>query len=630
MSRKLPPHTGESNDELGFSDELVNVTSAIVSTDPPAEETAEEVGDDPDDVPDRELGDYQEFFIPVHDFVRFTEDELRIIDHPAFQRLGKVYQLGQSHLVYRGATHKRLEHCLGTLHVAQKIVNAVRATYNRQSRHGTEEPPIENRCAFDKPPTMLETRFIRLAALLHDIGHLPAGHTLEDELCLLESHDGASRIDLVFGKSDWIPGFRSETLETVINDRYNKYLKKGSKGPRKSASDIVKLIICKDALPTKVTNEIRVSVCRDIVGNTICADLLDYLHRDWYHLGKPRFFEKRLFQYMQIRKDARDQTPKFVISYGDYNRPKRDGVSAILQLLESRYNLAEAVLFHPTKCSAAAMLERGISEIYESLPVEERDEWTKQLEARLLLGSDSELLTAFLEEAIERNCGPAVAVLQSLIRRDIYKSVCLVMKDALGPGGYDLLMHKFVTRDELAKANSKAKNSTDGRRRLAADSRRKALAYFESDFSLPAGSIVMYCPPPDMNSKLAEVKIIQAGSIQTLAYWDEDYNLAGGHCKAQMDRFRSLWRVEIFMRKDVRDEHKRDFRILLERAIKLLVLGITENGAQPDHAAFELAKALSAVPGVFENYKVYEQTAAKGETERYPMGAPRLKGFFGV
>ena len=49
-----------------------------------------------------------EFFIPVHDFSHLTDEERTIVDHPAFQRLGKIYQLGQSYLVYRGATHKRL------------------------------------------------------------------------------------------------------------------------------------------------------------------------------------------------------------------------------------------------------------------------------------------------------------------------------------------------------------------------------------------------------------------------------------------------------------------------------------------------------------------------------------------
>src|SRR5262245_4769754 len=133
-------------------------------------------------------------------------------------------------------------------------------------------------------------------------------------------------------------------------------------------------------------------MCRDIVGNTICADLLDYLHRDWYHIGKPRFFERRLFQYMQIRHDVQNDAPRFVISYGQRNRPRSDAVSSILELLEARYNLAEAVLFHPTKCSAAAMLERGIFSLYDSYPEKEREAWISNLPNRLLDFTDERML----------------------------------------------------------------------------------------------------------------------------------------------------------------------------------------------------------------------------------------------
>src|SRR4051794_17639798 len=52
------------------------------------------------------------------------------------------------------------------------------------------------------------------------------------------------------------------------------------------------------SLPT-ISNSFR--VCRDLIGNTICADLLDYLHRDWLHLGKPKHFDDRLLEYLEIR-----------------------------------------------------------------------------------------------------------------------------------------------------------------------------------------------------------------------------------------------------------------------------------------------------------------------------------------
>ena len=123
---------------------------------------------------------HQEFFIPVHGFIRFYEEELKIINHPAFQRLGKVNQLGTTNLVYRGATHKRLEHALGTVHVVEQICASIADNHGQLNAKGSDPT---NPCSLAKPLSEPERRFVRLAALLHDIAHLPSGHTLEDELC---------------------------------------------------------------------------------------------------------------------------------------------------------------------------------------------------------------------------------------------------------------------------------------------------------------------------------------------------------------------------------------------------------------------------------------------------------------
>src|SRR5579862_6820808 len=211
-----------------------------------------------DDIPNFQLGDDQEFFIPVHDFVRFTEEEMQIIDHPAFQRLEKIYQLGQAHLVYRGATHKRLEHVLGTVWVAQKIANAVYASYRRSQKKGWRDG---TRCPFDEPLSISEIRFIRLAALLHDIGHLPAGHTLEDELGLLEPHDADRRLNLVFKKRDWISGLESSPLGELIDKLYKNSVPAGY--PTITPQQILRKIISKDAkIADGSLGGIRLSVCR--------------------------------------------------------------------------------------------------------------------------------------------------------------------------------------------------------------------------------------------------------------------------------------------------------------------------------------------------------------------------------
>ena len=140
---------------------------------------------------------------------------MRLVDHPAFSRLADIYQLGQTHLVFRGATHKRWEHALGTLHAAQLIVSALERNYREAESKGRETLSGSWRRA--TPPTPQETTFIRLAALLHDIGHLAAGHTFEDELGLLTKHDADERLIYVLDRKTWRGGGEETTLRELID-----------------------------------------------------------------------------------------------------------------------------------------------------------------------------------------------------------------------------------------------------------------------------------------------------------------------------------------------------------------------------------------------------------------------------
>src|SRR5258708_2869154 len=94
-------------------------------------------------------------------------------------------------MVFPGATHTRFEHSVGAVHVAQLIVNHVNHNYRKNTSQIARGDWISGGINFPL------ARFIRLGALLHDIGHLPFGHTLEDELDHLKSHDGPERLSLV-------------------------------------------------------------------------------------------------------------------------------------------------------------------------------------------------------------------------------------------------------------------------------------------------------------------------------------------------------------------------------------------------------------------------------------------------
>ena len=95
-----------------------------------------------------------------------------LIQHPYFQRLNRIKQLGMSFLVYPGAQHTRFQHSLGTMHLMSESIAQLRA----KGIEITEE----------------ESSAVLAAILLHDIGHAPFSHVLEDTLTKDITHEEIS------------------------------------------------------------------------------------------------------------------------------------------------------------------------------------------------------------------------------------------------------------------------------------------------------------------------------------------------------------------------------------------------------------------------------------------------------
>lgn len=544
----------------------------------------------------------QEFFLPIHDFVWFHPEEIEVIDHPAFQRLGGMHQLGLAHFVYRGATHRRLEHALGTVHTAQQIIEAVRDNCLGKTEHSERDQWCVG-CQLSK----YEARFIRLAALLHDIGHVPFGHTFEDELHLLNKHDERARLDKVLGKTSWYDE-PTESLGDLVDRLYQRYVPKGVPD---QPSELLKRIILHKKVETSsiskvstdvalATRALRLDICGDIVGNTICADLLDYIYRDWYHVGKPKHVDNRIFQYMSIRTKVSGFTTdeegrprptsedRFVINIGNRPNLRTDGVTAIITLLESRYELAEAVLFHRTKMTATAMLERALilalppPDPHASLDFPElvqrtssksksQEQFSGELEDWLISHAEEELIPAlcegrapfdgkFLSTEDKLGLAPARKLASQLLRRDLYNRLFTVTSGELLPEQVTYIQNRYGDQSQ------------------AAANRARSLRRLEKDFDLPHGSIAMYCPESRMNSKIAQVRLFVEGEVHRFDEYEKtpktEDKLSRGHLRAQLRRFDDLWRIVFFVDNHVHTRKTESFWSLVREAIRLLILGL--------------------------------------------------------
>src|SRR5713101_738298 len=118
-------------------------------------------------------GDTHEIRDPIHVFVRLDSHEREVLNSRPFQRLRNIHQLALTYLVYPGATHRRFEHSLGVMELAGRVFDVI--THER-SRHRDVDlfPDSETLVAWRK--------IVRLAALFHDLGHLPFSHAAEEQL----------------------------------------------------------------------------------------------------------------------------------------------------------------------------------------------------------------------------------------------------------------------------------------------------------------------------------------------------------------------------------------------------------------------------------------------------------------
>lgn len=254
---------------------------------------------------------------PIHGFIDFNDTEKGIINHPAFQRLRRIRQLAMSDLVYPGAVHHRFEHSLGVCHIAGQIARRL----------------FGERDAGDA------VRHIRLAALVHDIGHGPFSHVSEAPLARVNK--------------DWLSetGLPEDKIHECIGlDIVEQEILGANKINDSDATCIAEIL-------DTVQNTAR-SVERDIVSGPLDADKMDYLLRDSYYSGVK-------YGVFDVERLMRALAP---IGGGDnqFLGVHYEDIPVVDQYVMARYDMHLQVYGHKTRRATDLMLERAIMEAIES------------------------------------------------------------------------------------------------------------------------------------------------------------------------------------------------------------------------------------------------------------------------
>ena len=278
---------------------------------------------------------------PLWNNIRLDPLALTLVDTPAMQRLRYVRQLGYAFLVYPGATHSRFEHALGAHHMARRTVTL-----------------LEERGELADVPQR-ERDLATSAMLLHDVGHYPFSHALEEIGALNHESAAAPRITT---------GAVAAALTAALGDD--------------APARVLALMHGTDTGPLQ-----------GLVSGSIDLDKIDYLKRDAMMCGVP---------YGEV--DV-DRLLDSVVIVPDPTTGRRGvgihekGLSALESLLFAKYQMYRNIYWHHAVRSATAMYKRLVDDALTSgaLPQDGLADWTDEGLLHALLPHQPPLLMALRE-----------------------------------------------------------------------------------------------------------------------------------------------------------------------------------------------------------------------------------------
>ena len=233
---------------------------------------------------------------PVHGYIYLSEVERDIVDTYVFHRLRRIRQLAGAHLTYPAAQHSRFEHSLGTMHIAGLAGNV-----------------LVNKGYFDGD----EIQNLRLAALLHDVGHGPFSHLFEE---VMAERSNVTHEDIG----------RKIIQQTEIKDILDKH------GFDSKAITMLSF------------GKSKLLFLNELIAGGLSVDIMDYLQRDSYFTSA---------EYGKI--DAE----RIINSFEVYNNKLALDKAALYSfesMMISRYEMFKAVYFHKTVRSAEIMMLRSM------------------------------------------------------------------------------------------------------------------------------------------------------------------------------------------------------------------------------------------------------------------------------
>jgi uncharacterized protein len=303
------------------------------------------------------MSDYFEIRDPVYGFIKIDEWEKTIIGHPAFQRLRRIKQLAFTDMVYPGAVYTRFEHSLGVMHLATEMFDAI-------VRNEENVKLLRDKFKIEKAGLIKDRKLIRLAALLHDIGHAPFSHGGEE--VMPEKPSTKKK----FTHEDYTVAIIRGPLKEIIESNpinISNY---------DITADMVAALVEKD--PLKLGHRLFWS---ELIASQVDADRCDYLFRDSLHCGvKYGSFDVNQFLATITLGKVPETKDNVVIGI------RKGGRQVAESIIFARYQMFTQVYYHKTRRAYDIILTEILkkmlgqfpppSEIDKYLTIDDLDIWS--------------------------------------------------------------------------------------------------------------------------------------------------------------------------------------------------------------------------------------------------------------
>ncbi len=278
---------------------------------------------------------------PIYGFVKLDAQEMDIVNSEYYQRLRRIKQLSLTDMVYPGATHTRFEHSLGVVQMASDMFDSIVGKAANLKRLELDEKSL---------PRI--RKIIRLAALLHDVGHAPFSHAGEGSMPFLLKSD--KRYEAGKNRRYEHEDYSIAATKFVFRDYIENHRIGESLGIK--AEDVTGLLGDKTVPPTRTS-----LIWGGLISGQLDADRADYLLRDSLHLGVDygTYDRNRLVNCITLGKS--DEASDCVLAI------EKGGWHVAESLVIARYQMFSQVYFHPVRRAFDYHVECATKEVLKNL-----------------------------------------------------------------------------------------------------------------------------------------------------------------------------------------------------------------------------------------------------------------------